>query len=128
MDVASLKKLPLFEGLSDKDLKQISQWTDEVDLPAGSKLVAEGKFAYEFMILESGTVEVDKEGSVVAELGPGNFFGEIALMGASDRRTADVIAKTPVKLVVMSAREFRSMTSSMPSVNEKIQQAIKERL
>lgn len=127
MDPAALKKIPLFATLSDKDLKQVGQWTDEVEVPAGDRLAGEGKFAYEFMAIGDGTAEVTREGEHLADLGPGDFFGEIALI-ETDRRTATVTAKTTMRLVVMNSRDFRAMTSMMPAVGEEIHRKIKERM
>jgi CRP-like cAMP-binding protein len=89
--------------------------------------VDQGNFAHEFFVLLDGTVEVTKDGEHVTDLGPGDFFGEIALVG-HERRTATVRATTPVRAVVMHSREFGAMRSDMPAVCDRIETAIRERL
>ncbi len=126
METARLKSVPLFGSLADKELKQVAQLADEVDVPAGQHLVDEGRFAHEFFVIEDGSAEVQHEGKAVATLGPGDFFGEIALI-RTDRRTASVVATTPMKLIVVFGPNFRAMASDMPRVAEKINDAIEER-
>ena len=89
MDARRLKQIPLFEDLPRRNLERIAAWTDEVDVPAGRHLIDQGAFPHEFMVIETGTAEVLVDGNQVAELGPGDFFGEMALMEAH-RRTATV--------------------------------------
>jgi CRP-like cAMP-binding protein len=126
MDTARLKQLPLFASLSEREREKIARWADEVDLPPGKHLVDEGQFAYEFFVIEEGTAEVLKGGDRLAELGPGDFFGEIALL-EEERRTASVIATTGMRAIVMTRRDFGAMQSEMPSVAAQIRQALEER-
>jgi len=126
MDTARLKEIPLFAALPEKQLKTAAQLADEVDVQAGQHLVDEGRFAHEFFVIEEGTADVVHDGTVVAELGPGDFFGEIALI-RTERRTASVVAKTPMKLVVIFGPNFRSLASDLPAVQQKIDSAIEER-
>ena len=126
MDAGRLKKLPLFASLSERERERIAQWADEVDLPEGKHLVDEGTFAYEFFVIEEGTAEVRKGDQKLAELGPGDFFGEIALM-EEERRTASVIATSGMRSIVMTRRDFGAMQSEMPSVAAMIRQALEQR-
>jgi CRP/FNR family cyclic AMP-dependent transcriptional regulator len=126
MEIKRLKSVPLFASLADKELKQVAQLADEVDVAEGQHLVDEGRFAHEFFVIEDGNAEVQHAGKTVATLGPGDFFGEIALI-KTDRRTASVVAKTPMKLIVVFGPNFRAMASDMPSVHDKINAAIEER-
>ena len=126
MDTTRMKEIPLFAVLSDKERARVAQLADEVEVKAGDHLVDEGKFAHEFFVIEDGQADVVHDGQTVAELGPGDFFGEIALI-KTERRTASVIAKTPMKLVVMFGPNFRSVASDLPAVAEKINGAIEER-
>jgi CRP/FNR family cyclic AMP-dependent transcriptional regulator len=127
VDAKSLNQVPLFAGLSKRERERVARWADEIDEPAGYLLVNQGNFAHEFFVLLEGTVEVSKDGEHLADLGPGDFFGEIALVG-HERRTATVRATTPVRAVVMHARDFGAMRSEMPSVCDRIEAAIRERL
>ena len=127
MDAKSLERVPLFAGLSKREREQVARWADEIDEPAGHHLVDQGRFAHEFFVLLDGNVEVTKDGHHLTELGPGDFFGEIALV-EHDRRTATVTATTPVHAIVMHSREFGAMRSVMPAVCDRIQTAVRDRL
>ena len=126
MDPARLKKLSLFDGLSEKELTQIGKWADEVEVGEGKHLIEQGQFGYEFFVIEEGKAEVKRDDEVIANLGPGDFFGEIALTEA-DRRTASVTATEPIRTIVMTRRDFAEMQAEMPSICEQIHRAIKER-
>ena len=126
MDPAKLKKVPLFSELSDKEREQIGRWADEVEVPAQKHLIDQGQFGYEFFVIEEGKAEVRKGDEPIAQLGPGDFFGEIALL-EEDRRTASVIASEPMKAIVMTRRDFDEMQREMPSVAATIRQAVEQR-
>ena len=126
MDPARLSKLPLFSDLSEKEREQIGRWADEVDVPAQKHLIDQGQFGYEFFVIEEGKAEVKRGEESIAQLGPGDFFGEIALLEA-DRRTASVVATEPMRAIVMTRQQFISMEESMPSVAATITQAVEAR-
>ena len=126
MDERRLESIPLFASLSHHERRQVAQWADEVDIGEGERLVNQGAFAHEFFVILEGQAEVTREGDHLADLGPGDFFGEIALE-LEDRRTATVTATTPMKVVVMFGRDFHQMESSMPQVTEQIRKAMEER-
>ena len=127
MDESHLGELPLFAGLSRRQLAKILPHARLVDVPSGDHLVREGDFAYEFFVIERGRAAVIAGGRHVADLGPGDFLGEIALV-RQGARTASVIATGPVQLLVIDAEGFRRMSRSMPSVAAQINAAIEERL
>jgi CRP/FNR family transcriptional regulator, cyclic AMP receptor protein len=127
VDAKSLNQVPLFAGLSKRERERVARWADEIAEPAGYLLVNQGNFAHEFFVLVEGTVDVRKDGEHLTDLGPGDFFGEIALVG-HDRRTASVMATTPVRAIVMHARDFGAMRTEMPAVAQRIEAAIRERL
>jgi CRP-like cAMP-binding protein len=89
-------------------------------------VVREGDPGELFYVISEGSFAVDVGGEERATLGPGDFFGEIALL-AAERRNASVIAKTPMKLVVIFGPNFRSLTGELPEVADRIQEAIKAR-
>jgi CRP/FNR family transcriptional regulator, cyclic AMP receptor protein len=126
VDQARLRSIPLFAELSDHERQRVARWADEVDVPEGKHLVDEGRFPHEFFVIEEGTAEVRQGDRKIAELGPGDFFGEIALV-EQQRRTASVIATTPLRTIVMFGRDFNQMEDEMPSVAARIRQAIEER-
>jgi CRP-like cAMP-binding protein len=126
VDAHHLEQVPLFASLPRNDLQRLSQLADEVDVGTGKELVHEGAFAYEFFAIEDGTAEVTREGRHVADLGPGDFFGEI---GSLERgaRNATVTATSPLTAIVMSAGDFRRMSKELPQVAAAIEAAVKER-
>jgi CRP-like cAMP-binding protein len=126
MDAARLKKLPLFSDLSDKEREQIARWADDVEVQPGKHLIDQGQFGYEFFVIEEGKAEVKRGDEVIAQLGPGDFFGEIALLEA-DRRNASVVASEPMRTIVMTRQQFISMEEAMPSVAAQIRQAVEAR-
>ena len=123
---ARLKSVPFFSMLSKKELDVVSRQADEVDVPVGKVLAEQGTFGDQFFVIEDGTAEVTRDGQRVAELGPGDFFGEMALLDA-DRRNATVTATTPMTLIVMSRASFRAIDSTMPRVHETVARAIEQR-
>lgn len=127
MDAKRLSSIPLFADLSHKEREQIARWADEVDVPAGYHLLDQGRFPHEFFVIETGTVAVTKDGAHIADLGPGDFFGEIAIL-EHERRTATVVATTPLTAIVMLARDFETMATEMPHVAERVHAAIRERM
>jgi CRP/FNR family transcriptional regulator, cyclic AMP receptor protein len=127
MDAERLEGVGVFSGLSKKELGKLAQWADEVSVPEGYELATEGEFAHEFFVIEEGSAEVMQNGERIAELGPGEFFGEIGLL-ETERRTASVVATTPMQLIVMFQREFKQMEREMPGVAGRIRAAIRARL
>jgi CRP/FNR family transcriptional regulator, cyclic AMP receptor protein len=97
--VASLRNLALFAGCSTAELQEIATHADEISLPVGKRLTTEGAIGHEFIVILDGTAEVYKHDELVANLGPGDFVGEIALL-TGERRTATVVATTPVVALV----------------------------
>jgi CRP-like cAMP-binding protein len=127
VDAKRLASVELFSALSKRELAQLAQWTDELTFPEGKELAREGTFAHEFFVIEDGAVEVVQDGRRIAELGPGDFFGEIGLL-ETERRTASVVTTSPVTAIVMFQREFRQMEKEMPTVAAQVRQAIRDRL
>ena len=127
MDAARLKSIPLFAQLSDRERADVARFADEVSVPAGKTLAEEGEFAYEFFVIEQGTAEVTKDKRVLAQLGPEDFFGEIGLVEA-ERRTATVVAKSPMELIVIFGPNFRRLERELPELATQIRTAIRERL
>jgi len=127
MDASHLESIELFATLSPDQLKKVASSAAEIDVEAGNRLVSEGRFGYEFFVIENGRAEVVRGDTHVADLGPGDFFGEMALLGDTERN-ASVIASSPLKAVVMTDRDFRKLARSMPEVAERIREACRERM
>ena len=126
MEVERLRTVRLFSGLSKSELQAVARGAQEVDVPAGFKLVYEGHTAYEFFVIEQGTASVVRGEEEIAELGPGEFFGEIAML-ETDRRTASVVAKTPMLLIVLHQRDFERIADELPTVADRIRSAVRAR-
>lgn len=126
MDPARLKSVPLFAGLSRRELRDVSRFADEIDFDEGKRLVREGEFAYEFFAILDGTAEVRHGDELLAEIGPGDFFGEVGLIRDA-RRNADVVTTSPMTAVVMTGNALRHLGRELPSVGEKINRAVEER-
>ena len=106
MDPNRLKAIPLFASLDDQTRNDIASLASETSVPAGKELVREGDYAYEFMAIEEGEAEVLHGGKRVATLGPGDFFGEIAVLEKS-LRLASVVALTPMRLMTLSRWDLK---------------------
>ena len=126
MDESKLIAVELFSGLSREELARLSRVTDEVVVPAGTTLIGEGSFAHEFLLIESGSAEVRRDGTLLAELGPGDFAGEIGVMQDA-RRNATVTASSELTAIVMTARDLRALAREMPSVAAHLDAAIAAR-
>ena len=126
MQQSRLESVPLFSGLSQRELRRLSTVTDEIVLAAGTHLIDEGTFSHEFLLIASGHAEVRREGRPLAQLGPGDFAGEVGVMSDA-RRNASVIATTELRAIVMTDRDLRRITQEMPSVEAQIAAAIEAR-
>jgi CRP/FNR family cyclic AMP-dependent transcriptional regulator len=126
MDEARLREIPLFAGLGKKERREVAKQADEVDVQAGRHLVREGEFAYEFFAIEEGTAEVRRGEQLLAELGPGDFFGEMGLI-EKVVRNASVTATTPLTVLVLTGSAFRHLERELPAVSKQIRRAIEER-
>ena len=125
--VELLKKVPLFAGCSKSELTQLAKTADELDVREGTVLTREGKSGREFFVLISGTAKVTKNGRKVADLGSGDWLGEIALLTDSPR-TATVTATSAIDLLVITDRGFRTVVETMPSIALKVLSSVGERL
>lgn len=122
-----LAAVPLLAGLDRKHLERVSSMSDQVDVPAGRVLARQGEYGAEFYVLIEGSVSVERDGQHIGDLGPGAFFGELALL-AHIQRTATVTTSAPSKLLVVGAREFRSLLEDEPSIVRTILQVVAERV
>src|ERR1700694_412884 len=120
-------KVPLFSACSKKDLQQINRRAEHVQVPAGKVLVREGAAGAEFFVILDGTAEVSRHGRKVATLGPGAFFGDLALLDKAPRN-ATVTAKTPMRLAVLGQREFAAIIDEVPGFAHKLLTGLAHRL
>ena len=126
MDPNRLKSLPLFADVSDEELSQVATFAQEISVEAGRELVREGDFSYEFMAIEQGEAEVTRHGEHVADLGPGDFFGEMGLLEKT-LRNATVTAKTPMQLVTLTGWDLRRIERTIPQAVARVRAVLDAR-
>ncbi|HEX4747078.1 MAG TPA: cyclic nucleotide-binding domain-containing protein [Gaiellaceae bacterium] len=122
-----LRGVPLFAGCSKSELRRLAAIADEIDLREGTVLTREGRTGHEFFVIVEGTVRVAKGSKKLADLGPGSWLGEIALLTKAPR-TATATATSPVHALVITDREFRRTIEEMPSIAMKVLTCVAERL
>ena len=125
--VQALKRAPLFEGLSRKELVLLARITEDLEVPAGKVLCREGETGQEFFVIVEGKTDVTSKGKRVATRGDGDFVGEIALL-EDTKRTATVTAQTPLRLFVLTRQDFRQLVNENRSVERKVMQALARRV
>ena len=126
MDAKELGQISLFSDLSEDDLNALATYVDEVTVSEGKHLVDEGGYAYDLFVISEGTAQVIVNGEVVAELGPGDFFGEAGVL-EKQQRNATVVAKTRMRLVTLTGWDLRRMRRQLGPVMDKLERAIEQR-
>jgi CRP/FNR family transcriptional regulator, cyclic AMP receptor protein len=126
VDANRLKSIPIFEGISDDELSQIATFAQQVSVDAGRELVREGDFSYEFMAIEEGEAEVTRDGEHVANLGPGDFFGEMGLLEKT-LRNATVTSTTSMQLVTLTGWDLRRIERTTPQAVERVRRVLESR-
>ncbi len=122
-----LSKVPLFNRLGKRELQQLGALADEVDVSAGKVLMRQGETGAEMLVISSGRVRVERDGREIAELGPGSWVGEMALLSEGPR-TATVTTLEPATLFVLAHREFHSLMNAMPSVRDSVLECVADRI
>ena len=125
--VEFIARVPLFAGLSKRELGRVASLADEIDLPAGKLLIREGERGREFFVLLEGEAEVTRKGKKLATRGAGEFFGEIALV-SSLPRIATVKTRKASRALVIRDVEFRALLQETPAIAVKVLEAMADRL
>jgi len=125
--VEELAAVPLFATLGADELGELVTWFEVKTVSEGVRLAGEGAAGYSFFVLLDGSASVTREGEDLATLGPGDFFGELAILG-NGRRTATVIATSAARLLVLFGTEFRLLQQRLPGVAARIEAAVRERV
>jgi CRP-like cAMP-binding protein len=123
MDSDHLKTIPLFSSLSDKALETVSVFASETSVSTGKRLVHEGDYSYELIVIDSGTADVIKGGEVIGSLGPGDVFGEMGMLSGG-KRMADVIATSSMRLITLSKWDLKRISSE---VSDQLQSLVEQR-
>jgi CRP-like cAMP-binding protein len=125
--IEALRSVPLFSDLRQRDLEQVAQLADEVDLPAGHVLMREGEIGSQMFIIVSGEARVERGGHEIAVVGPGSHLGEMALVAEGPRMATATLTK-PGRLFVLAHREFHSLMEDVPSVRDCVLNEVARRL
>ena len=126
MNARRLKSIPIFAGLDKRELLRVAECAEEVRVAAGEQVLEEGRFAFEFFAIADGAVDVLRDGDLVASLGPGEVFGELAAL-SHGRRNASVVATAPTTVVFIRAQDFRHFAEEMPELGARIRRVVAER-
>ena len=126
MDPEGLASISLFSSLDEDALRKLAFWVSELSVSEGKHLVEEGDYAYDLFIIQDGTAEVTHDGSTVAELGPGDVFGEMGVL-KDEQRNATVVAKTPMRLLTLSHWDVKRLRKTAPEVLEQLSAVIHDR-
>jgi CRP/FNR family cyclic AMP-dependent transcriptional regulator len=124
----ALGRTPLFTNLSRAELVELAKVTEDLEVEEGKVLAREGDLGREFFVIVDGVVAVTKDGQEVRRLGPGDFFGEIALVWESPRRTATVTAAEHLRFFVLTRQAFRGLIDRHPDIEAKVLEALEERV
>ena len=124
---SDLAAVPLFASLSDSELADVAGWFEVKDVGAGVQLAGEGTTGYSFFVIGEGGVAVSSGGVQLVELGPGDFFGEVALLG-SHRRTASVTTLQPSRIFVLFGNDFARLRGGYPGVAAELEATMRRRL
>jgi CRP/FNR family cyclic AMP-dependent transcriptional regulator len=126
VDPEGLASIQLFSSLPGEALRKLAFWVSELSVSEGKHLVEEGDYAYDLFIIQDGTAEVTHDGQSVAELGPGDVFGEMGVL-KDEQRNATVVAKTPMRLLTLSHWDVKRLRKTAPEVLEQLSGVIQER-
>jgi CRP/FNR family transcriptional regulator, cyclic AMP receptor protein len=126
LDASRLKSIPLFAEIGDDELSQIAPFANEVSVEEGKVLLREGDFSYELMAIEEGSAEVRRGGEHLADLGAGDFFGEMGLLERT-LRNATVTATSPMRLITLTGWDLKRVERAAPEAIERVRSALEER-
>lgn len=122
-----IRSVPIFAQCTEAELDEIDRLADEVHIAAGRTIMKEGDLGQEFAVVLTSEAEVVKDGAVIATLGPGAFFGEVALLDAVPR-TASIIARTDMTLEVIDRRGFNTLLDDLPKLSHSMLRGTAKRL
>lgn len=126
MEAADVTKIPLFAELNEAEAARLAElFRDEKALP-GRRPTIQGDFGYRFFVVFEGTAVVRVDGKEVGELGPGDFFGEMALLDDAGRRTAEVDVTSRMRYASLMIWDFRKLLEDHPEISTKVKAAIEK--
>ena len=122
-----LQRVPLLQGLDAAHLERVAELARELQAADGDLITAQGESGDDFFIVVSGKVRVERDGTVMARLGPGDFFGEIALIDGRPR-SASAVADGDVQLLVLDHRGFDALLDDFPGIGRQVARTLVERI
>jgi CRP/FNR family transcriptional regulator, cyclic AMP receptor protein len=126
LDATQLKRIPLFADASDDELRKVAVFAQAKEVPEGETVIEEGGFSRELLAIEDGVAEVTREGEHIADLGPGDIFGEAGMLD-DQMRSATVTAKTRLKLISLGHFEVKRLKKDAPEIYARIENLVEER-
>jgi CRP/FNR family transcriptional regulator, cyclic AMP receptor protein len=123
-----MRRVALFEGLSDRELAAVAGAAKERRSDTGDTIVHEGESGVGFFVIADGSARVEAHGERLATLNPGGSFGEVALLDDSGRRTASVIAESPMRVFGITAWQFTPLLEQHPALAVKIAKSLARKL
>ena len=126
MDASQLKRIPLFSDASEDELRRVATFAQSKEVPEGEVVLEEGGFSRELLAIEEGTAEVSRDGEKIAELGPGDVFGEAGMLDDS-MRSATVTATSRMRLISLGHFEVKRLKKDAPGVYRSIEALVEER-
>lgn len=127
MELDRLRSIPILADLTDEELLRLSDVCETVTMGGDKVLTIQQEYAHKFFIIVKGRASVWQNGKRIGELGPGDFFGEIGLLG-SGKRTATVASETDMELMVFEEWDLHTVEKEWPSVGRQIRSKLQERL
>jgi CRP/FNR family cyclic AMP-dependent transcriptional regulator len=124
----TLRKVLLFEGLSDRELEAVAHAAKERRFDTGDTVVVEGEGGVGFFVVAEGTARVEARGRRLGTIAPGGSFGEVALLDDAGRRSATIIAESPLRVYGLTAWQFTPLLEQHPSISLKIAKMLARRL
>jgi CPA1 family monovalent cation:H+ antiporter len=125
VEPSRLVGIPLFAGLAETELATIAAAASEFEVAEGQMIATEGDFGHALYAIESGTAEVRSEGALLRTLGPGDPFGEVAVI-SSGRRTASVVATSPMRLIALFKRDVWALERQTPELAKRLRAVLDE--
>jgi CRP/FNR family transcriptional regulator, cyclic AMP receptor protein len=126
LDASQLKRIPLFAGADDQELKRVATFAQDKEVPEGEVVMEEGGFSRELLAIEDGTAEVTREGEHIADLGPGDVVGEAGMLD-DEMRSATVTATSRLRLISLGHFEVQRLKKDAPEVYSRIQELVEQR-
>src|SRR6266516_5517953 len=126
MDPGTLDEAPLFASLPKETKQELAEHVNDVTVESGKHLVDQGDQSYNLFVILKGSAEVYRDGHSVAELGPGDFFGEMGTVGETDR-SATVVSKNQMRVLTLSTHDVQRLKEGPPEVLDELERAIEQR-